>query len=571
MSKRIISLLALVAAGALAYTQRRHILARLLRLPPPQYRITVHRNLRVRMPDGVHLTADFYAPQSAGRFPTILIRTPYGRGGLNTLVAHLFAERGYNVVSQDVRGRFDSEGEWEPYVHEGADGVATLDWIAQQPWFDGQAAMWGPSYVGFVQWAAAATGSPHLKALLPMITQSNLGPVWEHGLRLDRTLRWLLTLDAQANTSLSRWEKLRRSLRVEEQDRILAPGFAHLPLATVDEATLGKSVPFYRTWVEHFSASDPYWRTADYRDAVPNINLPAHFIGGWYDIFISGTLRDYQVMRENGRQPYLTIGPWTHIDARGQIAGVREGLAWFDAHLKGDRSSLRAKPVRLFVMGAAQWREFDDWPSAASATRFFLQPQGGLAPAMPPANAAPDTYRYDPADPTPNIGGPLLSAHAGPRDNRPLEQRHDVLWYSTPLLQQPVEIIGPVHLELWAQSSLEHTDFFGRLCDVHPDGRVINICDGFFRVQPGRGERQADGSLRITIAFDPTAHRFLTSHRIRLMIASAAFPHAARNLGTGEPLMTGTRMRIAEQTIFHDASRPSAVVLPVRTAAFSAG
>ncbi len=211
-----------------------------------------------------------------------------------------------------------------------------------------------------------------------------------------------------------------------------------------------------------------------------------------------------------------------------------------------------------------EWREFDAWPPAASETRFFLQPHGSLAPDMPPADAAPDTYRYDPADPTPNIGGPLLSAHAGPRDNRPLEQRRDVLWYSTSVLEQPVEIIGPVRLELWVQSSLEHTDFFGRLCDAHPDGRVINICDGYFRMKPERGERQADGSLRLTIDFDPTAHRFLAGHRMQLMVASAAFPRAARNLGTGEPLMTGTRMEAADQTIFHDAARPSALVLPIQ-------
>ncbi len=316
-------LLSLATLSTLVYTQRRRILARLLRLPPAKYRISARRNLRMRMPDGVYLAADHYAPQSTGRFPTILIRTPYDRGGLNSFIARLFAERGYNVVSQDVRGRFGSEGEWEPYVHEATDGAATLDWIAQRPWFDGQAAMWGPSYVGFVQWAAAASGSPHLKAILPMITEANLGPVWEHGLRLDRTLRWLLSLDAQANANLSRWEKLKHSLRVEEQDRILAPGVAHLPLATVDEAVLGKPVPFYRTWVEHFTADDPYWHTSDYRDAVQHIGLPAHFIGGWYDIFISGMLRDYQVMRENGQEPYLTIGPWTHINAPVQIAGVR--------------------------------------------------------------------------------------------------------------------------------------------------------------------------------------------------------------------------------------------------------
>jgi hypothetical protein len=567
MHKRtLIGALGLTAVSAAAYAQRRRILARLLKLPPATYKTILRPDLRIAMPDGAQLALDHYAPRAAGRFPTILIRTPYGRGGpLNGLIGSVLAERGYHVVAQDVRGRGDSGGDWEPYVHEGADGVATLDWIAQQPWFDGQAAMWGASYVGFVQWAAAAAGSPHLKALLPMITQSNFSPVWEHGFRLDRMLRWMLILESGADPSLSAWQKIQRSLSAEVQDRVLAPGFARLPVAAIDEAVFGRPVPFYRSWVAHFRADDPYWRTADYREAVSDIDLPMHLIGGWYDIFIAGTLHDYQAQRAAGRQPYLTVGPWTHLDMRGQLEGLRQGLAWFDAQLKGDARRLRRQPVRVFVMGADEWREFAAWPPAAQESRLFLQPQGRLAPAPPPADAPPDRYRYDPADPTPNIGGPLLSRHAGPRDNRPLESRRDVLWYRSPPLEQPVEIIGPVRLELWLRSSLEHTDFFGRLLDVHPDGQVINICDGFFRVTPERGERAADGSLRITIELDPTAQRFRAGHRIGLLIASAAFPRAARNLGTGEPLMTGERMQAADQTVFHDEQRPSALILPVQT------
>ena len=482
-------LLGLVGLSATAYARRRRILALLLGLPPSKYRVARQHDVRVPMPDGVHLVLDRYVPQHAGRFPAILIRTPYGRGvALNRLIATLFAERGYQVVVQDVRGRSPSEGVWEPFVHEGADGVATLDWIARQPWSNGQAAMWGPSYIGFAQWAAAGTGSPHLKALLPIITQSNFAPVGEHGYRLDRTLRWLLILHLLEDTELSRWDKLRRSLSTAEQDRILAPGFTHLPLATVDEAVFGKPVPFYRTWTAHPSPDDPYWRMANYHAAVPGIGLPIHLVGGWYDIFIAGMLRDYQAAREAGRQPYLTVGPWTHFDLRSQLEGVRQGLSWFDAHLKGDRSTLRHKAVRIFVLGARIWRELDAWPPAVHETRFFLHPEGRLAPAAPPAGALPDCYRYDPADPTPHIGGALLSVHAGPRDNRPLEERDDVLCYTTRTLGQPVELIGVVRIELWVRLSLDHTDLFGRLCVVHPDGRSINICDVFFRLYLGRGE-----------------------------------------------------------------------------------
>ena len=246
------------------------------------------------------------------------------------------------------------------------------------------------------------------------------------------------------------------------------------------------------------------------------------------------------------------------------MTGLREGISWFETQLKGLSSDLRNKPVRIFVMGAEEWREFDEFPPPAQEIRFYLHAGNELSPQLPTPNSSPDRYRCDPADPTPSVGGAILGREgAGAQDNRLLEARPDVLTYSTNPLKEPLEIIGPVYLTLYVRSSLEHTDFFGRVCDVDTDGRSINICDGLFHVAPGRGDAQEDGSLRGEIDLWPTAHRFQAGHRLRLQISSGAHPRWSRNPGTGENLATGIRMAIAEQTIYHDTAHPSLLLLPV--------
>jgi hypothetical protein len=274
-------------------------------------------------------------------------------------------------------------------------------------------------------------------------------------------------------------------------------------------------------------------------------------------------LDDYAAMRAAGRVPFLTIGPWSHVSLPGFIAAARESLIWMDAQLTGDRRRLRKKPVRIYVMGAHRWREMDDWPPPSSAARYYLHSRRWLSTDTPEADSRPDRYRYDPANPTPTLGGPLLMSPCGPVENRPLEARADVLTYSTPALENDVEIIGAVKLELYARSSRAHTDFFARLCDMDSHGRSTNICEGLFRVEPGKGEPQPDGSLRVEVDMWATAHRFKKHHRIRLQVSSGSHPRWSRNLGTGEPLATGTAMACAEQTIYHDSAHPSALVLPV--------
>jgi hypothetical protein len=246
------------------------------------------------------------------------------------------------------------------------------------------------------------------------------------------------------------------------------------------------------------------------------------------------------------------------------MAGLREGVTWFDAQLKGDHRQLRQNPVRLYLMGADEWRDLDGYPPPAGETRYYLHAGARLA-AVPPAGASPpDRYRYDPADPTPVVGGALLALQgAGPQDNRCLEARSDVLCYTTAPLARDLDVIGPVRLELFVRSSLPHADFFGRLCDVAPDGRSINTCDGLFRVEPGHGEAQPDGTHRLEVDMWATAYRFQRGHQMRLQVSSGAHPRWSRNLGTGEVIATGVKMAAADQTIYHDLDHPSALVLPV--------
>jgi putative CocE/NonD family hydrolase len=268
-------------------------------------------------------------------------------------------------------------------------------------------------------------------------------------------------------------------------------------------------------------------------------------------------------LKAAGYQPYLTVGPTWHVSLSNFGTATQEGLAWFDAYLKNDPSRLRKHPARIFVMGSNAWREMDDWPPPAQAARYFLHSKRRLVIDQPAEVSLPDRYIYDPGNPTPAYGGPLLSFNAGPRDQRVLESRSDVLTYTTDPLVEEIEVIGSPRVELDVRSSLEHTDFVARLCDVQPDGRSINLCDGFVRLAPGQGEPQLDGSLKIAFELWPTANCFQRGHRLRLQVCSGAHPRLSRNLGLGEPLTTATDMRGAEQHIYHDAAHPSALILPV--------
>ncbi len=571
-SKIIAGLFAFVGIGSwIAYRNRRRLIAAGLKLSQPKFDVVVQRAVPVRMPDGVDLLTDHFYPHVPGSFPTILIRTPYGRGQEAGFTAKMmtdfpgqrFAERGYHVLIQGVRGCFDSGGEFTPHLNEAADGKATVDWIAHQPWFNGSLATWGPSYLGYCQWAIAVQYPEELKAILPSMTASqNYGVSFpDDAFGMETRLRWSQMIAFQDIDRENSFFAGLVSRKKHEQD--LQAAFAHIPFGESDRIAAGRVDSNYRELLKHEISEDDYWQDRDHSNGVSQVNIPVHLLGGWYDYYLRDVLEDYERLRSTGKQPYLTIGPWSHPSPATVLESLRHGIDWFDAYLKNDPSRLRDKPVAIYVMGAEDWREFDAWPPKTQLLRYYLQPAGQLTTNFPTVESASRSYLYDPSNPTPSVGGALLDPQvAGQQDNRRLEKRADVLMYTSDLLRESVEVIGSVNLELYVHSSLDHTDFFGRLCDVHPDGRSINVCDGLFRIKPGKGELKGDGSMRIQIDLWATAYRFQPGHRIRLLVSSGAHPRWGRNLGSGEPYASGMIMRIARQTVFTDKNHPSMLVLP---------
>ncbi len=533
------------------------LMGRLANLPRAEtYDIIVERKLPAAMPDGVILLSDRYYPRGAAQPPTILVRTPYGRGGFfGMMFARLYAERGFQVVIQCTRGTADSGGRLDPFGTEHDDGLATLAWIKQQPWFHGKLATNGPSYLGFVQWAIASEAGSDVQAMGIQVSTAEFRSQTYTGesFALGTALSWTnMMADPRRSASIGQTLGAGRKLQ---------PLFSHLPLNEVDALATGKHVPFFQEWLEHTEPGDEYWQKRDFSAQVKEITIPINLVGGWYDIFLPWMLRDYRVLRDAGQQPYLTIGPWAHASQGLMKEALHETLAWFRAYLLGDLSGLRRLPVRLYVTGANSWREFSDWPPPGTMQRrYHLQSGSGLATESPPASE-PDSYRYDPANPTPSVAGPLLMGKALPTDNRQLETRPDVLTYTTAPLEQDMEVIGPVQADLYVRSSLQHTDFFVRLCDVDAQGKSINVCDALQRLMPGRPEPLPDGTLRVTFDLWPTAHRFRKGHRVRVQVSSGAHPRYARNTGSGEPLATATKLIMANQSIYHDPEHPSGIVL----------
>jgi putative CocE/NonD family hydrolase len=535
-----------------------HLAERLLKLPAPVTRdVVVQRDLRVPMPDGVELLADRWAPRTGGSgLPTALLRGPYGRRGVfGAMLARPLAERGFQVLTQSTRGGFGSGGVFDPLRQEREDGLATLDWVVAQPWFGDALVLVGGSYLGYVQWAVADRLPPQVKAMVPQVTESGLTLEFlrEDGLSLETPFGWGVQVAVQ--------ERRFALFRQRGQAKKLTRALNTLPLAQADVVAIGHRSDYIQDVLAH-GEKHPRWAAINHRERVADVTVPVSSIGGWYDIFLPGQLRDFRTLQDAGRRPRLTVGPWTHAGRPDLLAGfgttLRETLEFGLAHARGEEPPERA-PVRLFVMGEEAWRDFASWPPEGYAPqRFHLQPGGALSPGAPGASA-PDRYRYDPADPTPAAGGVRMAPDAGRVDNAALEARADVLTYTTAVLEEDVEVIGEVSAEIWFRSSLPFADVFVRLCDVDPDGRSSNVCDGLTSL------RDADEPAAVPVRLWPTAHRFRRGHRIRVQVSSGAFPRYARNPGTGEPHATAVTLRAADQEVHHDPEHPSAIVLPVRS------
>ncbi|MGH3239124.1 MAG: CocE/NonD family hydrolase, partial [Spirillospora sp.] len=446
------------------------------RLPTPPIKLplprglapyTVQRDLPVTMPDGVTLLADRYVPSGVEHPPTILVRTPYGRRGPAALAnGLLFVPFGFQLVVQSARGTAGSGGEFDPLGRERDDGLATVEWLKRQPWFHGTFGTFGPSYLGYTAWAIAAEAGPELKAMSLQITASSFRDAAYVGgsFALESALTWTDLTHRQRRPLGMLTAPLtsrRRAVRAARSGR---------PLSELDVLAGGQSMRFYQDLLAGHTGENGYWDDRDFSGTVGDVAAPVTLLGGWYDVFLPWQIRDYLALRAAGQSPYLTIGPWWHTDARHGLVTIRESLAWFRAHLLGDPSGLRRDPVRVYVTGADEWRHYSEWPPPGTRqARWHLHAGSGLGEDGP-RPSRPSAYRFDPARPTPALGGPTLLGSSRPVDNRPLERRPDVLVFTSAVLAADLDVIGPVGAELFVRSDREHTDFVVRLCDVAPDG-----------------------------------------------------------------------------------------------------
>jgi putative CocE/NonD family hydrolase len=546
-------------------------LARLMRLPRPQtLDVLCVPDLRTAADDGAVLLSDrWVARRDADRpAPTVLVRSPYGRRQLvGMLFGRLLAERGLQVVVQSVRGTFGSAGEFSPF-DERADGLATLRWLRAQRWHSGPIGTIGPSYLGFVQWAIAADAGDDLAAMSIHVSASQFYGQTYGGssLSLENVASWLVIIAAQ--------ERRFGPLAVGRGLRRLRALMSELPIIDLDERATGAEVSWYREAFASPGRQDPFWVRRDFSAGVPGITAPVQFVGGWYDILLPWMLEDFEALQAAGRAPQLLIGPWWHT-APGLVgAAERDGLAWLRAHLLGDDRLVRRGPVRVLVTGERSgggWRDLPAWPPPDVRERRMYLDQGRMLGEDPPraATGSSDGYRYDPADPTPALGGPILLSRAPVVDNAPLEARNDVLTYTGPVLDVTLEAIGHVSVALWLRASEPYFDVFARVCDVDADGISRNVTDALTSVAPGRHEQSEDGSWRVAMELWPIGHRFAAGHRIRLQVSSGAHPRYARNLGVGgigsgkDPATaTVESMRVVEIEVLRDAEHPSVLVLP---------
>jgi hypothetical protein len=540
------------------------ILARRMRLAAAQtHDVVCERDLRAPMDDGSELLADRWVARAAlaRAQPTVLVRSPYGRRQLvGVIFGRLLAERGLQVVIQSVRGTFGSEGTFSPF-DERADGLATLRWIRRQGWHAGKIGMIGPSYLGLVQWAVAPEAGDDLAGLAIQVSASQFhGQTYAGGsLSLETAASWLILVAEQ--------ERRLALPAIVRALRRLPSLFSELPLMDLDQRLTGSQVQWFREGIASPGREDRYWVIRDFAAGVAKVSAPVQLIGGWYDIFLPWMLEDFEALRDAGREPQLVIGPWTHTAPGAMAAGIREGIAWLRARLLDDERMLRPAPVMVRMTGerlGSGWRELSTWPPPGTREwRLWLGDHHQLRPSPPTdSNGGGDRYRYDPMNPTPSVGGPVLLEREPVLDNRPLEAREDVLTYTTPPLPVRYEAVGPVRVELWVSASEPHFDVFARVCDVDRDGASWNVCDALVRVAPGRFERGADGSWHIAFDLWPTGHRFAAGHRLRLQLSSGAHPRYARNPGTGEDPITATTLKPVEIEILHDGEHPSALVMP---------
>ena len=542
--------------------------------------LKIEFNRRVPMRDRTELSADIYRPVGEGKFPVILNRTPYTKAGGSTFkIAQHFTSHGYVYVAMDVRGRGDSDGTFEPYRHDGQDGYDAIEWLAVQSWSTGKVGTIGGSYNGRIQWLTAIQQPPHLTAMIVLASPSDPFVEWPTGQPLPMDISWYHFTAGHVlqNMEVVDWKKL----------------YEHLPLITMDEA-MGRPNRFWKEEVEH-AKLDSWWEDLRYQNKYDRVRVPVLNISGWYDDEQVGTPLNYIGVTTKGslairNSQKLLVGPWPHaINSTTKLGTVEFGptavidmnaywLRWFDQWLKGsDSGFMKEPPVRIFVMGENVWRDENEWPIARTQwTKYFLHSNGqantltgnGTLSSAEPASEPTDSYSYDPANPVKFITDPSFAQIGGPDDYREVEQRADVLVYTSDALTEDMEVCGPLRVHLSAASSARDTDFMAKLIDVWPNGFAQRLNDGMVRarfregmdkpslIEPGR-------VYSYDLDLWNTCQLYQKGHRIRVEVSSSAFPKYDRNLNTGEALGQTTRMAVAQQKIYHDREHPSYVILPI--------
>jgi putative CocE/NonD family hydrolase len=563
---------------------------------PPE--IKIERGVAMKTRDGVTLHADIYRPSGDDKFPVLLQRTPYDKNN-GAEFGRRAAERGFLVVIQDVRGRYTSEGEWYPFKHETEDGYDTIEWAAALPNSNGKVGMFGGSYVGATQMLAAIGHPPHLAGICPVVTASNYHENWTYqGGAFEQWFNesWTsgLALDTANRAAV-------KSVNPLIGSKVLP--LTQYPIFNVSTAETGVDLthdfaPYFVDWATH-TEYDSYWKQWSIEENFAKIQVPALTIAAWYDIFQGGSLKNFMGIKAHGGNDAARAGQKLLVTIGGHAGGGRNigsvdfgaaaaeydensiTLDWYDYLFLGKQNTFATeKPVKIFVMGDNKWRYEDSWPlDRARSTRYFLHSAGkantaagdGSLTTSSTHTESADTYIYDPANPVPTVGGPLCCSPlipAGPRDQKEVEVRPDVLIYSTPPLVADTEVTGPVSLDLFASSSAVDTDFTAKLVDVWPNGYEQNLTEGILRARYRESTSAATpivpGKIyEFKIDLWSTSNVFLKGHSIRVEVSSSNFPRFDRNLNTGKSAATDSAFIQATQTIYHDSAHPSALVLPV--------
>lgn len=567
----------------------------------PIHDVRLLHDQRVPLRDGTRVSADVFLPIGDGPWPVIYQWTPYESTRDRFIDWGVwFAKRGYAAVVQDVRGRYESEGEFVAWTRDGEDAYDSMDWAAAQPWSNGRIGTWGRSYGAIVQWQLARLQHPAVRCMAPHVICDDyfadchyLGGAFQLALSVGAALIW--------NTSLSvvTQESARDTVLT---DRVLR----HLPLIDLDEVAVGRPLDCWREWLSR-PTYDDYWRSLDHTHVYERVDVPIFQQCGWFDAYPGGTMRAFEGLRDHAatelarRGQKVLMGPWSHEEEISRRLGdldfgpeadgfIRDHeLRWYDHWLKDvDTGLMDEPPLTLFTMGTNEWRQADEWPLPGTTfVPFYLHSGGGAntadgdgaLSAEPPAAEEPaDRYVSDPMDPVPTVGGnnsvatmmrnSSVPVAPGPSDQAPIESRADVLCYTSEVLAEDLDVTGPIEMVLYAASEALDADFVVRLCDVHPDGRSIFIAEGILRARHRNGYDRVDllepgEVVELRIRCYPTSNVFLRGHRLRVSIAGSSFPRISRNLQTGEDVATGTRHVVAAHTVLHTPEHPSHIVLPV--------